>query len=374
MRLGAIMPARTGPHATLSNAEAFDVRVVSFGESAPRSLRGLRELFGIDDETAARLLTSVPAVVRRAAPANEAQRYAKALESIGAQVVLERTTGNAAGRPAIPGAPTGRLAPPPVPARAGGPKTLEFSLPPTAADFSIPPTDAEIDLALAAAGSQHPPWSIQSRLPPAAADPNDLPQPVMPLMAADLEFDVLSKPFPDDSVAVPFPINPVGAVTSPPSAAEKPEPGDGRSLRRHHELDLTESVAGAIDLELGASAAWQQPSAAARAASSERARPASRTGAHKALTDPASMTAGAAQTNTPRIAPMSRAELVPRAAPRARPSKSVPLLRVLGAIVVAVLGLLLDNSIAYGTANWFSLVMHGLALHQFLLGAWGLMR
>jgi hypothetical protein len=356
------MPPRTGPHATRSNADAYDVRVLAFAGSAPRTLRGLRELFGIDDDTASRLLTSVPAVVRRAAPANEAQRYAQALESIGAQVVVERhSPPTQAARPALPPVP-------PLAARRTGAtpslpvKVREFSLPPTADEFSLPPTAAEIDLALASAGSQ---------LPPLAADTNDLPQPVMPLMAADLEFDALARPLADDSIAMPLP---AGSLAAPAADAAQPQPSDRRNLRRHQELDLAARFSGGVDLELGASASWQATVRPGGQERTERTRPASNTGAHKTTGEAGVNSADSAPTNVQRIAPMSRAEVVPRVAPVARPSKALPLARVLGAVVIAVVGLHFDNTIVFGNANWFSVVLHGLALHQLLLGVWGLTR
>ncbi|HKU43880.1 MAG TPA: ribosomal protein L7/L12, partial [Polyangiales bacterium] len=85
----------------------FDVRVVAFAGGSARTLQALQELFGLDREAAQRLVDNVPLVVRRAAPANEAQNYVDALRGIGAEVALERPDAAAEPAPAKKPPPPG---------------------------------------------------------------------------------------------------------------------------------------------------------------------------------------------------------------------------------------------------------------------------
>jgi hypothetical protein len=48
-------------------------------------------------------------------------------------------------------------------------------------------------------------------------------------------------------------------------------------------------------------------------------------------------------------------------------------LRMLGAVSVAAAGIWLDSSIVYGNANLLSVIMHGLAIYQFGVGARGML-
>jgi hypothetical protein len=72
---------------------------------------------------------------------------------------------------------------------------------------------------------------------------------------------------------------------------------------------------------------------------------------------------------------MSRAAVVQRPAEAAATGRrSLALLQLLAAVVIVVLGVWLDNTIIYGNATPFSVVVHGLALQQLGLGLWKLLR
>jgi hypothetical protein len=74
--------------------------------------------------------------------------------------------------------------------------------------------------------------------------------------------------------------------------------------------------------------------------------------------------------------PMSKAEVVHKpgidnSAQRSR-ARQIALLRVLGGVGIAALGVLFDSSIVYGNANTLSVLAHAVAIYQLGVGLRGL--
>jgi hypothetical protein len=355
--------AKSGQRAKSAGGEAFDIHVVAFVGAPARSLQGLQRIFGMDATAAQRILDAVPSVLRRAAPADEAQGYREALESIGAQVVLQRVA-----REETAPAPGRRPAPPPTPPaalRAGGPPP-----PPAASMGRAEPLPAPRNL-------------MDLSEPP-------LPRPVLRARppSEDLEYDMLAGA---DAAQSSDPLMGFGEAQSALDAAQPDEPhaaGDAtraglRTVRRE-ELDLDSGDSGgALDLALPSPAPRRAAPAAQRpeplshdadtaALESEAARaPTETQAARTQRTANSKPEAGAAQ----RGPLMSRAALVEKpAVTQSQSPKSLPLLQLLAAVLVVSLGLWFDSSILYGNASTFSVVVHGLAIQQFALGVWGLFR
>jgi hypothetical protein len=333
-RLGPVVQARTGPRGVATGNDAYDIRVVAFAGARPRTLLALQELFGIDSATAERILAGVPLIVRRAAPAEEAQGYARALEAIGAKVVLER-----------PGAGPGTSMSPASAARIAPPRP--------------PPPSAALRPAVPAAAFPDP----RAR----AAD--DLPMPVMHVADSELEFDVLA-----DSLSS-RPEQYAGAASERPASEPPTAAGGAAGLRRPRaeEFELPADTYGGL-IELDDAAPPTRPAPARSSLRTERvagnvsgAAPMAKFGSATVANDVGTRA---------KDHPMSRAAMATRHDTRtsAQGSRSVPLLRVLCAVVIGVVGIWLDNSILYGNASWFSVIVHGLGLQQLLLGMQGLMR
>jgi ribosomal protein L7/L12 len=319
--------------------DVFDVRVVAFAGGSAATLQALQELFGLDRAGAQRLLDNVPLVVRRAAPANEAQTFVEALRGIGAQVALERPGSS----PDPQSAP--RVAPPPPPgARPAPPPPVRLAPPP-------PPKPA--------AGKAPPP-------PPRDAEP--LPRPIMRAPTADLEFDLVSGQ----------------GLAEPKSAMQRVSK---RAGSRRNEIDFSaEPDTGSLELDMGpGGSSATHNSMPARAATPDRSTAQERVAAKASANDEF---AGDRRSETyvprasmPAIArggagPMSKAEVVHKpgidnSAERTR-ARQIALLRVLGAVGIGALGVLFDSSIAYGNANLLSVLAHALAIYQLGVGLRGL--
>jgi hypothetical protein len=379
--------------------DVFDVRVVAFAGGSAATLKALQDLFGLDREGAQRLFDNVPLVVRRAAPANEAQNFVQALQGIGAQVSLERP-GEAAGTVPVP---TARKAPPPPPRAAPPPPA--------------PPR-----------GKAPPP-------PPREAEP--LPRPIMRAPTADLEFDLMQPGLGDSDKPEPEPKSATQSI----------------SKRARNEFDFAdEPNTGSLELDIpGArevAAAPQRntlmgntsngaPQRNTLMVNASNAAPQRNTlmgntsnGAPQRNTLMGNTSNGAPQRNTlmgaptrntsnggpnsersardadpqeesldvaapaaptrgdptsPRMSnpdigtgpgPMSRAAVIqqPSAAELAAPKRQrqIALLRVLGAVAVAAIGIQLDSSIVYGNANLLSVVAHAVAIYQLGIGLRGM--
>ncbi len=318
-------------------SDVFDVRVVAFAGGSARTLQALQELFGLDRAAAQRLIESVPTIVRRAAPANEARDYVDALRGIGAEVSLERPANTNGSERSVLAKPP----PPPAVRRAPPP-------PPRAA----PP----------------PPRTKVAKAPPPPPRDEALPKPIMRAPTADLEFDLAdgdgrSSPEPmrsgDDSRGEPKSGQAIGAASGKRarSVIEFDEGGGAGKL----ELDV-EPARGTIDKPAS-------PSAGADDAASRR----TLTGA-VSLEPPVSPRMAAQTSRGP--GPMSRAAVVVKTGPTAafegRRRRQIAVLRMLGAILIAATGFWLDSSIIHGTANLSSVLVHAFAIYQLGVGLRGM--
>jgi hypothetical protein len=278
--------------------------------ASPRAVRGLCELFGVDPGTAQRVLANVPAVVRRGVPAAEAQRLAAALTQLGAKVALDP----------LPSADAARPPPPPpaamprrAPANEGGLHGLHVD-------------SAELEFDMMSA--------FDAAMDTGAAFPDELPLPA-PIAQAE-----------------PEPFAP-GAM------------GDAAALRqgRREELELAGGGAGgALDIDT-AHVPHERSRLEAPGGDPSRERR-----VHPQL--PAAKSTEAALLGP---SPLTRAAVVQHAAP-VQPSRTLPLLRLLGGFGVCVSCYWFDSSILFGDAGTVSVIAQGLALQQLVLGVRGLMR
>ena len=311
---------------TQPGAAEYDIHVLAFPAASPRTVQGLRELFGLDAQSAQRIVASVPTVLRQRVPAAEAEACAAALRKLGARVVLE---------------PPQVREPPPPPAAAYLQHTAN--------------------------------WPGPSRTAASAAN-DGLPRPAARIPAADLEYDVLN--------ALEAALDGGQAVADVPALRkltprlsidqlEEPMPSLDSELTsslgkgRQEELDLS-----------GGGAREQAPLELDGAHSPQKRRPAAMAQRRPAEPHPAEREAptGTTQPRQPlaQTGTHTRAALVERRAPEEPRSRNLPLLQLLAACGVFALGYWLDSSVLYGSAGWVSVVLHGLGLQQLLLGLRGL--
>lgn len=71
-------------------------------------------------------------------------------------------------------------------------------------------------------------------------------------------------------------------------------------------------------------------------------------------------------------APHARAAVVKRAEKPEKATRTVPLLQLCFALAVAAIGYSADSSVIYGNASLWSVIAHGVALYQLILGVRGL--
>jgi hypothetical protein len=143
------------------------------------------------------------------------------------------------------------------------------------------------------------------------------------------------------------------------SASEADLMTSDTSLRRQRQdsLDL-QTESSSPDLELAAPTPARKPNPQPeRARSAKREAPAVTQARPRAADGPA---------------PNARAAVVQRAAPAENTSRSLPLLQVCFAFAVAAIGYWTDNSVIFGSASLWSVIAHGVALYQLLLGVRGL--
>jgi len=297
----------------------YDIHVLAFPAATPRTVQGLCELFGLDANGAQRIIRSAPSVLRQRVPVAEAEACAQALRKLGARVVLE---------PAQP------RDPPPPPAAAFLQHTAHWG-------------------------------------PGARGANDDLPLPAPRTAAPDLEYDVLSAldaALDGSEVQPAARHNPAHDALEESSLEEPLLSDDASSLAvkgRQDELDLGGGASRAsMELELDA-----PPAQAKHKAADSAPRKALPLQQNERQAPP-----GATQPRQP-VAPVgaSRAALIEhRRAAEAPRSRSVPLLQLLAACGVFAAGYWVDSSILYGNASPVSVVAHGLALQQLLLGLRGL--
>lgn len=137
----------------------------------------------------------------------------------------------------------------------------------------------------------------------------------------------------------------------------------GRRHMGHDELDLGFNAGGGAHLELDAvqAKAVRQPTAAAPHPSTERV---SRVGQ-----EPVKRTAVQRPQAATGPAPLSAAAVVSRPVPTKDKARSIALLQLLIALAVVSIGHWSNSSPVYGNAGLLSVIAHGLALQQLLLGA-----
>ncbi|MFI5308054.1 MAG: hypothetical protein ACHQ53_11910 [Polyangiales bacterium] len=102
--------------------EELDIVVIGWDVDPKRAQAGLARVFGLQARKAELLLHGLPAVAKRSVPRSQADRYVKALRSIGAQVQLERS---AASRMTPSAAPAKSASLPPPAVDIGTRQTLE---------------------------------------------------------------------------------------------------------------------------------------------------------------------------------------------------------------------------------------------------------
>jgi hypothetical protein len=321
----------------------------------------------LDRAGAQRLLDSVPLVVRRGAPANEAQSFLEALRGIGAQVALERpSNSNARDRPRPPAAP-----------RGGEPIAMRRPAPPAARP--APPVPVPVR-----AAPPPPPRAAAGKAPPPAPrDGDPLPRPIMRAPTADLEFDLASSSGGDGLDSdLRRSIDPLGSKQGGSRGRNEIEFGDDPDTGRL-ELDIGSGPDAIPDRSAGARNAASDRSAATRSMASDRN--AAKTPLQSAVPDQAAAESRADHTagrmSNPDVArggagPMSRAAVVHKPGIDAKAGRSrrrqIALLRVLGAVVIGALGVVFDSSILYGNANVISVLAHTLAIYQFGVGLRGM--
>jgi hypothetical protein len=213
-----------------------------------------------------------------------------------------------------------------------------------------------------------------SALPSAAqsgwSQPSDfeedlLPQPRAVPVANDtaLEYDVLSAQEPGYSEHESISTSLRDGVDMELGTSEPDRMAGDGARRRHRQesIDLQDGGAQAPGLELDAPAAARQ---AKPNPQQERARP-----------QPREATA-AAPVARPRPAdgpaPHARAAVVQRSNTVEERSRSIPLLQLCFALGVVAVGYWADSSVIFGSASLWSVIAHGVALYQLILGVRGL--
>jgi ribosomal protein L7/L12 len=325
-----------------SGGDVFDVRVVAFAGGSAATLQALQDLFGLDREGAQRLVDNVPLIVRRAAPANEAQSFVTALRGIGAQVALERPS-NENGFPTSAGQPV------PLPKPAARPGKA-----------APPPPKAAV---------QKPPR-------PAPREGSPLPRPIIRQATADLEFDMGGLDSPAGGEEPNSSMQPLGAPNLGTRRNEIDFGGAPESSML--ELDVASVRGAGSDGANATRAAVSQPSAVGRTTLTGRvaSMPAAAASVQSAKPHEEPASGRMSRTDVSAVAgpgPMSRAAVVHQtgnesAAKSAARVRQVALLRILAGVGIAALGISFDSSIIWGNANSISLLAHAIAIYQLGVG------
>jgi hypothetical protein len=299
------------------------VRVVAFRGDHAQTLAALQKAFALNSRAAQQVIDTIPAVVKHGVPAAQARTYQQALQKVGAEVFLDRVQSQAAPQPPAPKRP---------PEPGGAPRPPPRVAPPSAARPKeiVPPPSA----AGPRAGRAVPAPARHRHRPP----------------SSDLELDLQA-----DSSA--------GQVTPAGSARRvAPRAGDFREADLGAEAasgsvgpgesgdhdDLRDKVVfGADVLGLPTGAAVGQATYAAGAG-------------------PAPASAPASASTRAEVRAKLKAQNV------ALPSLRIPLLRVLSAVAIVALGVWVDNSILYGSANWLGVGAHAVAIYLLGLGLKGI--
>ena len=105
----------------MAEADSFDVVILGFDARAEAPRARLQQAFGVDGETAERILVQLPATVQRSVPRVRAEYFRRALVRIGAAVEVRDLSGEL-----MPMMPSPSL-PPPANAPAAAPATVEVA-------------------------------------------------------------------------------------------------------------------------------------------------------------------------------------------------------------------------------------------------------
>lgn len=216
----------------------------------------------------------------------------------------------------------------------------------------------------AGASSAQADWSQPGEL-----EEDLLPQPrAVPIAAndAELEYDVLSAQEPGYAEHTAISTGLRDGLDMELGTTEPDHMVDDAALRRPRqdaiELQAGRSQAPGLELDEPAPARQPQPKP-----EPERPR------AKEQKREPAAQqTAARPRAAEGGPAPHARAAVIERTGPVEQETRTIPLLQVCFAIGVCAVGYWVDSSVIFGSASLWSVVAHGVALYQLILGVRGL--
>ncbi|HEX2677864.1 MAG TPA: hypothetical protein VHM19_14525 [Polyangiales bacterium] len=365
-----------------TSGETFDVCVVAWSDPGEHVVDLVERLFGVDRETASRLVNDVPMYVKRGVGFADAENIAQALQNLGARVVLERASSvplpDPRHAPTPPPDQVARVAPPASLPRPPGPRRpSSVPLTPTASVAVRPPSQASVvapPRSVAVAPVPLPP-AQRSRVPTPTPGGSRVPRP-RPI-SQDISVDLLGN---DGGTArgsaVPKPARARTFDDTEDNTDSFKRGGLGRRGQRNLELDEGEA-SPRIDILPSALAATAKP-----ASEPQRARSQLQSGGSAPSSGGNPSAPRASLTVDDPMGPRSAAtgvEAVAARAPKPPPSPraertkrvGVALVRLLFSLAVIASGLWLDDSIVRGNASPPSLLLHAFAIYQLGLGLRG---
>jgi Ribosomal protein L7/L12 C-terminal domain len=349
----------------------FDVRVLGWRSAGAGTVAALQEVFGLDLDTATQLVSRVPAAVKRGVSSSEAQTFMRALQGVGAQVVLVRT-----GAPVTIDAPNPALAN--TPARYLAAESQPIAVTPPAAPTTLTGSRVPAPPAPPSKPASGPMWSGTGSLAsmprptgqtyrgpsPAPRPSPPMSRPVSQPMASHGDLDLIGNDGRRRSPSGPLDGGPLFPDVETGSARMRKAGGQ-------RELDLSASSAGQPRLDIeraelpmpaGLPALTEMSPVERFGHESGRAR--SRPVAEPESKPGRKAPSGGATEAAPKATPPRKA---PSPAP-AGPSKLVGVRQVLVGVSVFVIGLLLDDSVLRGGATPISVALHGIGFYQLGLG------
>jgi hypothetical protein len=344
-----VVPTQSGSRKQ-QEASAYDVRVMAFDGDPARTLQGLCDGFGIDRATAQRVLAAGPAVLRRGVSAAEAQECARLLGGLGARVRLEAAVQAVAAQSAQPLAAADL--------EFDVLSALEAALDPDTTEPATRDLGRELQLE-ASEGAPETPGLRGSQRGEFDLSTDDLDLPVVASRRPHRdEFDIASEQSESAAIESRRPVRDEFEF----EGAER-EASAGSARRQHHdEFELEAAATRQLDLEL-------ETAPRKRSVEPDVKRP---------RAEPQRADTGPKPVMRPRAPEASRPTVQEQAAPRATTpavrSRDLPLLQILVALAVAAIGHWLDSSVIYGNAGVVSVIAHGLAFQQLVLGVRGLLR
>ncbi|MEY4583249.1 MAG: hypothetical protein RL701_7952 [Pseudomonadota bacterium] len=350
-----------------TEASEYDIRVLAFSGARQQTVQGLRDLFGIDVASAQRLIASAPCVIRHKVPAAEAEYCAQVLRSFDARVLLEPLAEPPPTRsPADLARSYGGISLPPAP--------------PTPSDRQRHDQGHELELgASRTTGQGNRDARTNTRAAPAGRARVD------DSAEADLEYDML------DALEAKLD-EPEGSDELRDLGRELGLTGDSYTPEAEREPHSTSLRTQQGEFDLAAAEPEPQGLELDRAAMKRTTLHGQSTGPRVSLSAKRGMAEPPGAPQTPARSPVTSMRELPgmreptgahkasaaalREAPKTEKSRArdVPLLQVFGALVVAAIGHWLDSSVIYGNASTISVIAHGLALQQLILGVRGLLQ